>query len=129
MDSCLLKGIDRTTAAIGGDTGVSDRDEIAKYLHGRYISPSEAAWQLFVAVHLPGKQPLFFPEDLTATQVREQVEKQESTLMAFFRYNAEHPDDEDALNLLYQDFPLRYTFNMRTRRWTKRKTSKTAPCG
>ena len=52
MDSFLLKGTDRTTAAIGGDTGVSDRDEIVQYLHGRYISPSEAAWQLFVAVHL-----------------------------------------------------------------------------
>jgi hypothetical protein len=64
----LFEGVSAVTGVMLSSTGVSDRDEIAKYLHGRYIGPSEADWQLFefpvheeqppvaqLAVHLPGK--------------------------------------------------------------------------
>jgi hypothetical protein len=105
-------------------------------LHGWYVGPSEAAWQIFeflvheeclpvihLPVHLPGKQAVYFPDDLMADKILEQIEKQQSTLMAFFCYNFEHPQDTIVQNLLYQDFPTQYTFNQKTCHWTKRKGS------
>jgi len=132
----VYKGSDQTTAVIGENRQPSEHDEIGKHLNGRYIGPSEAAWQLFeypvheeyppvthLHVHLPGHHTVSFPGDSTASDVNEHIERQESTLMAFFRYNLEHPQDTVAQDLLYQDFPTKYTFNKGTRRWTKRKTN------
>ena len=136
INKYIYKGSDRATVAIGGNPEPSESDEIAKHLHGRYIGPSEAAWQIFefpvheecpsvihLPVHLPGKQPVYFPDDLTADELRMRIDNQESTLIAFFRYNLEHPQDTVAQDLLYQDFPTKYTFNQKTHRWTKRKTA------
>jgi hypothetical protein len=51
-----------------------ESDEITRHLQGRYTSPCEAMWQLFefpvhdefppvipLAVHLPGKEPIYLP--------------------------------------------------------------------
>ena len=131
----VYKGSDQATAVISDGPRISESDEIGKHLHGRYIGPSEAAWQIFefpvheecppvihLSVHLPGKQSVYFAADLTADEIRERIEKQESTLMAFFHYNLEHPGDTVARDLLYQDFPSKYTFNQKTRCWTTRQT-------
>lgn len=78
-------------------------DEVARHLLGRYIGPTEAVWRLFefpmheefppvkeLAVHLPGKQVVYFNPDLTPDSLKEKMESAHSTLMAFFLYNRQH---------------------------------------
>ena len=63
INKYIYKGDDRTTVQLS-----DNNDEISKYLHGRYIGPTEAIWRLFefpvyeeyppvkhLAVHLPGQ--------------------------------------------------------------------------
>jgi len=64
----IYKGGDRATVIIE-----SDRDEIKRYLHGRYIGRTEAVWRLFeysthgeeppvmhLQLHLPDQHPIYF---------------------------------------------------------------------
>ena len=86
-------GSDRTTLQIS-DT----HDEIARYLQGRYIGPSEAFARIFeykmheedptvitLALHLPNEQPVYFPEDATAEELEESMGNSYSKLMAYFK--------------------------------------------
>jgi hypothetical protein len=130
----IYKGTDRSTIRISGfstSQGEAEHDEITRHLQGRYIGPSEAVWQLFefpvheeyppvipLAVHLPGKEPVYFDGDASPEEILNRMENQLTTLTAFFRYNAEHPEDR---NWLYHEFPEHCVFNNSTRRWTLRK--------
>ena len=57
-------------------------------------------------VHLEGEQPVYFPDDVTPEQLQELAERK-SELMAWFEYNCEHSDGRE---VVYADFPKRYTF-------------------
>ena len=88
----IYKGSDRTTAQLG-----SEGDEVQRHLHGRYIGPTEIVWRLFefgmqeeypavmhLAIHLPGEQPVYFPDGESAEGLRNRMETAPSTLMAYF---------------------------------------------
>lgn len=130
----IYKGTDRATAEIRTADPNPGRDEVTTYLQGRYIGPSEAVWNLLefpvheewppvihLPVHLPGQQPVYFQSEDTEDHVREEIEKQGSALMAFFQYLTDHPNDNTAAGLLYQDFPTEYVYNRKTRKWSKRQ--------
>ena len=57
------------------------KDEVAQYLQGRYIEPTEAMWQIFefstyekfplvkqLAIYLPGEQ-LYFEENIVVVKL------------------------------------------------------------
>jgi PIF1-like helicase len=107
----------------------SENDEIKTHVAGRYLSPPEAAWHIYkfrsheeypavtrLAVHLPDEQPVYFDEDATPEEIHEIMERAGSTLMAFFRYNADHPDDRGHR---YPDFPEHFVYDRR--RWKPRQ--------
>jgi len=103
-----------------GDGTSQPRDEVKQYLSCRYISPAEACWRIsefptnerfppviHLAVHLDGQDEVFFDEDISPKQLQNVLDRKDSTLTAFFKYNAEHPK---ARTVLYNDFPSRFTY-------------------
>lgn len=111
----VYKGSDRASVALD-----INQDEVAQYLQGRYIGPTEAVWRLFefstheefppveqLAVHLPGEQNVYFQESADDQELRERLEGARSTLMAFFEYNSAQ---EDGRGFLYQEFPEHYVY-------------------
>ena len=122
----IHKGSDKITVQLE-----NDNDEIARYLHGRYVGPQQAVWHLLefptheqkppvtpLQVHLPNEQPVYFPDDANPDQIQTILDKSGSTLTAFFQYNADH---HESRTLLYQDFPAKYVFNKKTKVWEPRK--------
>ena len=105
-------------------------DEIKQHLQARYLSPCEAVWRLVefrmheefppvthLAVHEPGKQPVYFPDDATTQQVREKMETARTTLMAFFVYNRLHPNGP---KYLYSEAPQHLVFDAKAKAWKPR---------
>jgi hypothetical protein len=122
----VYKGTDRTTIAV-----TATDDEITRYVHARYVSPCEAIWRLFefpthqefppvqhLAVHLQGEQTVYFPDDISPTDLAARTIAARSTLMAFFEYNATH---EDGRQYLYSEFPAYFTWDQKTRTWKPRQ--------
>ena len=123
----IYKGSDRATLQVA----MEDADEIKRYLQGRYIGPTEAVWRLFefamheetppvihLAIHLPGEQSVYFPEDANSEEIRERMETAKSTLIAYFHYNA---TCDNGRHYLYQEFPTQFVFNKKKWEWTPRK--------
>lgn len=103
-----------------------DRDEVKNYLDGRYVSASEAAWRIFsfrvhkeapqvmrLALHLENQEVVYWTAERTLSQ-----ERPMTTLNAWFAYNRAH---QDARNILYVDFPSKYTFDAKMKVWKPRK--------
>ncbi|CEP09527.1 hypothetical protein, partial, partial [Parasitella parasitica] len=101
----------------------------------RYVSAAEACWRLLsfpmhkefpscqrLDVHLPGDRLVYFDEEDNPAEVLNRTVP-ESTLTAWFKYNANHPDDQIARETLYINFCERYTFHLekRPRYWAPRK--------
>ncbi|CEP09067.1 hypothetical protein, partial, partial [Parasitella parasitica] len=130
----VYKGHDRAQVHI--DNGaVGQQDEISNFLDARYVSASEACWRIFsyamhkeypacqrLDVHLPGDNPVYYQEKDHPSEVLSRGIK-DSTLTAWFNYNAANPDDEEAHRLLYPDFCERYTFHKTktSRYWQPRR--------
>ena len=122
----IYKGGDKATVTVD-----SEHDEIKRYLHARYIGPTEAVWRLFefgmhqeqppvthLVLHLPGQQPVYFSEYAEPDQVREQIESSMTTLIAFFAYNQQN---EDGRQFLYHEFPIHYVYKGKIIGWQKRQ--------
>jgi hypothetical protein len=108
----------------------ADMDEIKTHL-ARYLSPPEAAWHIYafrsheefppvqrLALHLPDEQPIYFEEDVDPDEIRATMENAGSSLIAFFDYNARHPDGRQ---YRYPDFPEHYVYDKKKRRWHPRQ--------
>lgn len=122
----VYKGADRTTIAV-----TATDDEIARYVHCRYICPCESIWRLFefpthqefppiqhLAVHLQGEQIVYFPDDVSPTELAARTATARSTLMGFFEYNTIH---KESRQYLYSEFPAHFTWDTRARMWKPRK--------
>ena len=121
----IYKGGDRVTVTVD-----SDQNEIKRYLHGRYIGPTEAIWRLFefdthkeqppvthLTLHLPGHHAVYFDGNDNPAEVQAQVEAALSTLIAFFAYNMQN---EDGRQYLYHEFPEHFVY-IRKVGWRKRQ--------
>ncbi len=118
----------------GSDTAVFQlqnrnnmRDEIGRYLTGRYVSASEAAWRLLefsiheryppveqLPIHLENGQRVYFNEN----NVRDRAgAAPETMLTSFFSLCQE---DDFAKQLLYHEVPMHYTWNCQTKQWRRR---------
>jgi hypothetical protein len=112
----VYKGTDRTTIAV-----TDTNNEITRYVHARYVSPCEAICRLFefstyqefppvqhLAVHLEGQQTVYFPDNISLTDLATRATVACSTLMAFFEYNAAH---KDGRQYLYSEFSAQFTWD------------------
>jgi len=122
----VYKGHDRTTMAFG-----ETQNEIQQYLDARYVSASEATWRIFryslheefpnvvrLAVHLENAQFIIFNEDDTPEDVLANANRN-STLAGFFAVNKKEHDEgiHSASELLYQEMPQKYRWNLRKHQW------------
>lgn len=73
-------------------------------------------------LHLEGEQTVAWDEDMTSQQLRDKAANTETTLTAFFRYNASHPEEEPCL---YQNFRISHTHVQSTRQWKLRQRGMT----
>jgi len=111
------KSGDRATAILE-----SEHDEINGHLHGRYIGPTEAVWQLVqfsthepevlppvttLVLHHPGQQAIYFPEQDDPGALQERLNRSMTTLIVFFKFNSENVDGRQ---YLYQEFPEHYVY-------------------
>ncbi|KAA6411530.1 MAG: hypothetical protein FRX48_04810 [Lasallia pustulata] len=112
----IYKGGDRSTVQIQ-----LDNDEVSRHINGRYIGPSQACWHIFefsahgetppvlaLQIHLPGQQPVRFPDNPTTQELLDAQESAQITLTAFFTYNQLHADGRQ---YLYNEFPAHYVYH------------------
>ena len=122
----INKGSDMAVYTLEDKEG--DRNEVAKYETGRYISSNEAVWRILgfpiherhptvvhLSVHLENGQRVFFTEE-NAARIAE--EPPNTTLTAFFKLCQK---DDLAKTLLYPEVVKYYTWNAATKTFSKRK--------
>lgn len=104
-------------------------DEIQQYQEGRYIGASEAMWRTYgfeihkefpacvrLDVHLPEEQSVCFEEDCSPAMLQH-MEPPQTKLLAFFE---KCQADQVARTLRYLDFPSKFVWDDKGRRWTTR---------
>ena len=71
-------------------------------------------------VHLPGQQLVTWNSEIQPNiqEVVEGAAGKDTTLMAYFKANAEY---EDARQLLYQEFPQKFAWIQQKKKWQPRK--------
>ena len=125
----VYKGHDWTTMQFG-----TCEDEVKLYLDAHYICSCEGCWHLYefnmheespsvmcLQVHLEGEDLITWNEDEApdAQDVMDRATSHDSKLTAYFKANENHPDQ--ANDLLYQDFPSKFVWNPKERKWTLQK--------
>ena len=110
-------------------------DEVGDYQNLRYVGSAEAAWRIYgfsmrdtkpavvlMPIHLSHEQNVYWEEGME----QEVVENgpPDSMLTSFFKTNLEDPSASD---LTYQDFPKRYVWNKKLKRWDLRQRNQAFP--
>ena len=124
----VYKGEDRATLQLND---ANRMDEIATYVAGRYVGPTQTCWRLFefeshcedpgierLALHLEKQQTVIYRDGAAPESVQAQLDQSGTTLTAFFKYN---DSNVDGRQYLYQEFPEHYVYNKRERWWTPRQ--------
>jgi len=115
--------------AVVGQDGV--RNEITEYLMGRYITCSDALYNLFsfkrhaispnivrLPIHLPDMQNVIFDENIDRESLSDTTYRPPNTaLTGFFKLNC---DDPRARLLLYHEIPEFYALKNKSQ-WSRRK--------
>lgn len=127
------KGGDMAVFELAGQQN-AQRDEIAQYKSGRYISSNETVWRILgfniherhptvqhLSVHLENGQRVYFTE---ANARARAMNPPNTTLTAFFQLCQ---SDQFARTLLYNDVPRYYTWNVSTKQFNRRKNRKIVP--
>ena len=127
----IYKGHDRTTLEVYDQ----NRNEVKEYLDSRYISAAESCWHTFefsmhkefpsvtcLPVHLENQQLVYYNADEDLDDVVERGEQRHTALTAWFLKNRDG-NDLEARTILYQDFPKKYSYIKRTKRWEKHTRS------
>ena len=125
------KGSDRATTIIESTDTRKVNDEIRKYLDCRYISASKECWRIFqfdihyrqpaverLPFHLQGQNTIIFEESRQAESVLNKPDIEKTKFTEWFEANKEYPDARD---LTYSDFPTRWVWNVKQKKWTRRK--------
>jgi hypothetical protein len=126
----IYKGHDRTTLEISGPAE-QQRDEIKEYLDARYISAAESCWHIFefsmhsespsvyrLPVHLENQQLIYYNADDDIDEVLGRETLKKTPLTAWFEANQAYPE---ACNTAYQDFPKKWVYVKKTKKWKPRE--------
>jgi hypothetical protein len=108
-----------------------DIDEIKEYLDCRYISEQDAMWRLLgfdihyhwppverLPVHLPFMNIVTLQKNAKLKAIIFYPKKQKTMLTEWFEANKKY---EEARDLTYCDFPLKWTWDIKNKNWVKRK--------
>ena len=131
----VYKGHDRATIQLINHEGSEEIDEISQYLDSRYVSAAESSWRIFgfrmhqhspsvtrLQLHLPEMQVIRFnPKMETADDILRREDVNKTTLNAFFNTCQVQP--ELARDLLYPDFPSKFTWDPKLKVWNPRKNN------
>ena len=124
----VYKGHDCTTMQFG-----RANDEIQLYLDARYIGSCEGIWRIYqfpthkeypavvrLQIHLPGQQWVTWNQDEhpDMQEIVDQAAEKDTVLTAYFKANETH---EAARNLLYQDFPNKFVWVDKKKKWKIRQ--------
>jgi len=125
IDKYIYKGSDKATVSVE-----SEHDEIRRYLHGRYLGPTEPVWHQFefaihdkqppvthLSLHLPGPQPVYYVGHDDPDRIHHLIEGSVTSLMGFFSYNVQN---EDGRQFFYYEFPEHFVY-IRKVGWKKRQ--------
>lgn len=129
VNKYLHKGSDR------GGLEVHQKDEIKRWIDGRYILAPDAMWRIFhfpiheivpnvvrLQVHLPNHHMVVFNPAHNLDQVLNRGANQQTTLTAYFAANADQgPLGQEARKHTYQEFPQHFTFNQSKKVWKLRE--------
>lgn len=132
----INKGNDRVTTVFSQSVHEKDStnvDEINMYYDCLYISSCEAAWRIFgfpihhreppverLSFHLPNEQPVIFSDNDPIDYVVSKPSVRESQFLSWFEANK---SNEEARELTYAEFPLKFVWNKITKEWKKRYNS------
>ncbi|XP_075096423.1 uncharacterized protein LOC107797244 [Nicotiana tabacum] len=130
------KGHDRVTTTFSQSVHEEDSsaiDEIKMYYDCRYISTCEAAWRIFkfpiqhrepsverLSFHLPNEQTVIFSDDDPIDHVANRPSVKESKFLSWFEANNTY---EEARELTYAEFSLKFVWNKKLKKWEKRRNS------
>jgi hypothetical protein len=116
------------------DIQISKNDGTQRFIDSRYISAIEAAWRIFhfhihrqvpnvvrLQVHLPGYHFVTFDPDEPREQILSRIAGEKTTLTAFFQANANPEMAPIAQQLTYQEFPQKFVYNERNKKWQVRQ--------
>ncbi|XP_021974709.1 uncharacterized protein LOC110869798 [Helianthus annuus] len=135
----INKGPDRATAVVfceaEGSSIQKPKDEIKEYYDCRYISACEASWRIFsnevhyrypavmrLPFHLPGQHNVVYGADDDIEDVLSKPSVASSMFLKWFELNQR---DDEACKLTYVEFPQKYVWNVKDRRWQIRKRYQT----
>lgn len=76
-----------------------------------------------LAIHLEKEQAVIYDPDLSADELRQHLNRQCTTLTAFFEYNALHRDPTTEPACTYSEFPRFYWWEVGRKRWQQRKNN------
>jgi hypothetical protein len=134
----VYKGHDRASIRIVNHEGSDQIDEISEYLDSRYVSAAEACWRIIgfrmhqhspsvtrLQLHLPEMQQVRFnPETETAGDIIQRPDVYQTTLNAFFDTCRMAPEMTE--DILYPDFPSKFTWDPKSKVWNPRRNNHTA---
>ncbi|KAL0355673.1 UNVERIFIED_CONTAM: hypothetical protein Sradi_4014200 [Sesamum radiatum] len=137
------KGKDRATFVIeenvsidgvAKSTIVNEVDEIKRYLDARYVSVSEASWRIFefdiqyrspgverLSFHLSDEQNVIFGDD---DQLDDVLNKEGIEKTMFTEWMQMNNVDPSARELTYADFPTKFVWHAKEKKWKKRKSGR-----
>ena len=110
---------------------LQQQDEIKRWLDGRYISASEAAWRILhfemhdqspnvvhLQVHPPGHHMVVFNPEDNIQPVMDRAGAEQTTLTAFFTANADPgPLGQEVMKYIYQEFPQHFVYKSDKHAW------------
>ena len=137
----LHKGQDRIVVEASNKSKNSDktnqvRDEVTKYRNAKYISASQAAWQIYgfslsekyppvqkLPLHDEQKQTVLFKGNESKELMKEHLKDAEKTMLTEFFTLCKK--DSEAKDLTYPDVLKFYTWNNLTKEYSRRKRKMT----
>ncbi|PIA60444.1 hypothetical protein AQUCO_00300153v1 [Aquilegia coerulea] len=142
----IHKGKDRATVVIernnegthnDGEERVTIIDEVKTYLDCRYISASEASWRIFgfstqfrdpsverLPFHLEDEQQVTFIDTDDTTEVLQRESTTKTKFLQWMEVNKANPENPDANDLTYAEFPTRWRWVEKDLEWIPRKKCK-----
>jgi hypothetical protein len=118
-----------------GGLEVHQKDEVKRWIDGRYIGPPDSAWRIFqfgihevvpnvirLQVHLPNQHMVMFDPRDDLGLVLNRGANQRTILTAYFQANADQGEiGQEARKHTYQEFPQFFVFQRVEKKWKLRQ--------
>ncbi|CAL4917033.1 unnamed protein product [Urochloa decumbens] len=125
---------DQATAVIA-EARSKTNDEIKMYLGCRYITAFEACWRIFrfhlnyrepsverLRFHMENEQEVIFPD---STNLEDIMKRPGSGVTMFTEWMETNKKHEDARELTYPEFPTKWAWHAKEKKWARRQSGKT----